>query len=308
MVTVARRFGVFLLQLFLVVFGVLTALFFLLRLSGSPAAVIAGPGATPETIAIISENLGLNEPIWVQYALFVRQTAQLDFSTSIRYRVPALDMVVARFPATLLLAACTLIFSFSVALPLGIAAGVWSHRWFGRLIVTITGVAQSVPNFWLGVVFILVFAVWLRWLPTFGSSEPRHLVLPTLTLSIFYIARLIRLIRAGVIETMAQDYIRTAHAKGLSERRILFTHVLRNILIPVVSLLVLDLSFLINGSVVVESLFSYNGIGRLLVEAINNRDYPIVQATVFFVAILIVSLNFASEQLYALIDPRLRKG
>jgi peptide/nickel transport system permease protein len=301
-----QRMVLFVVQLALVVLGILTALFFLLRLSGDPALVILGAAATPDAVEQLREQLGLNEPLHVQYLLFLRQMLVLDFGTSITFNRPALEMVISKFPATLALATSTLVFSTLIALPLGCWTAARQNALDSRILVFIASIVQSMPSFWFGILLIIVFAVNLRMFPTFGSGELRHLVLPTITLSAFYIARLMRLIRAGMIEQLSSDYIRTARAKGLYGRIILFRHAFRNTLITVVTLITLDFSFLISGSVIVESLFGYNGIGRQLVDAINARDYPIVQATVFFVAIIVLLINNAADWLYQLTDPRVR--
>lgn len=303
-----RRALLFAGQLLLVLVGIMTGLFFLLRLSGDPVAMLTGPNPTPEEVLAIRQSLGLDEPLLVQYARFIGQTARLDFGRSIRYGKPAFQMVLERLPATVQLTLAAITVSLLVSVPLGILAAVRRGHPDERAMMLLAALGQAMPNFWLGIVLILIFGVTLRWLPTFGSGEPRHLILPTMTLAAFYIARTTRLVRSEMLETLSQDYIRTAYAKGLSRRAVLIGHALRNSLIPVVTAVSLDFSLLLSGSVVVETVFAYNGVGRQLVDSIFGRDYPVVQATVFLVAIIVVLVNFFTDWLYRLIDPRIQRG
>jgi peptide/nickel transport system permease protein len=300
-----QRLATMLLQLAVVVFGILSGLFFLLRLSGDPALVLAGPDATPETVAEVRRQLGLDEPLAVQYVSFLGQTARLDFGRSFRYRQPALPLVLQRLPTTLQLAAAAVAVAVVVAVPLGVLAAVRRGRVESRLIMLLAALGQAMPSFWLGIVLILIFAVRLRWLPSFGSGDLQHAVLPVATLAAFQVARLARLVRSEMLEVLSQDYIRTAYAKGLSARLVLWRHALRNTLVTLVTA-GLDFSILIGGAVVVETVFTYNGLGLQLVESIGGRDYPVVQATVFVVAIVVVLVHFLVDWSYQLLDPRTR--
>jgi peptide/nickel transport system permease protein len=301
-----QRLATMLLQLIVVMFGILSGLFFLLRLSGDPAQVLAGPDATPETVAQIRQQLGLDEPLVVQYFSFLGQTARLDFGRSFRYRQPALSMVLQRLPTTLQLAAAAVGVAVLVAVPLGVLAAVRRGRPESRLIMLLAALGQAMPSFWLGIVLILVFAVQLRWLPSFGSGDLQHMILPVATLAAFQVARLARLVRSEMLEVLSQDYIRTAYAKGLSARLVLWRHALRNVLVTLVTAAGLDFSILLGGAVVVETVFTYNGLGLQLVESIGGRDYPVVQATVFVVAIVVVLVHFLVDWTYPLLDPRTR--
>jgi len=301
-----QRLATMLLQLAVVVFGILSGLFFLLRLSGDPALVLAGPDATPETVAEVRRQLGLDEPLAVQYLSFLGQTARLDFGRSFRYRQPALPLVLQRLPTTLQLAAAAVAVAVVVAVPLGVLAAVRRGRVESRLIMLLAALGQATPSFWLGIVLILIFAVRLRWLPSFGSGDLQHAVLPVATLAAFQVARLARLVRSEMLEVLSQDYIRTAYAKGLSARLVLWRHALRNTLVTLVTAAGLDFSILIGGAVVVETVFTYNGLGLQLVESIGGRDYPVVQATVFVVAIVVVLVHFVVDWSYQLLDPRTR--
>lgn len=302
--------GMFLfpLQLVLVIVAILTLLFFLQRLSGDPASVLAGHNSSPEVIEGIREEMGLNEPITVQYAVFLGNAFQLDFGDSLRFQQPALSLVLDRLPHTLLLSVSALTLAVIIGVPLGIYAALSYRQPQGVALNMFAGVLQALPTFWLGLLLLLIFTVHLDWFGSVSNLEDnlfKRLALPTITLSTFYIARLIRLVRSGLIEELEKTYILTAHSKGLSPQRVLFIHALKNSLIPVVAFVMLDLSFLIGGSVIVESVFSYSGMGDQLVKAIFNRDFALVQATVFVIAVLVFLINASSDLLYRLIDPRI---
>lgn len=299
------------LQFLLIIMAILTALFFLQRLSGDPATVLAGHSASTEVIEGIREEMGLNEPLHVQYLVFMRQTLTLDFGESLRYQQPAMELVLDRFPNTLLLAFSAMGVAVLFGIPLGMYSAIFNRRLDGRFVNLLAGVLQAIPSFWLGLVLMLFFSVRLQWFGTVASLEDntlRRLALPTITLSAFYIARLIRLVRSGLIEEMTQDYIITARAKGLHSRRIVLLHAFKNAAIPIIAFVSLDMSYLIGGSIVVESLFSYSGIGDLLVSSILNRDFAVVQAAVFVICLLVVTINSSSQLVYRAIDPRLTEG
>lgn len=303
-----KRTVLFVFQLLLIIVAILTLLFVLQRLSGDPAAVLAGHSASDEVLEAIREEMGLNEPLIVQYAVFMRKALVLDFGESIRFQQPALSLVWQRFPNTLLLSLGALGLAILVGIPLGTYAAAFHRRPDGMAVNLLAGVMQSLPSFWLGLVLLLIFSVKLQWVGSVASLEDnffKRMALPTITLATFYTARLIRLVRSGMIDEMAQPYITTAKGKGLPGRRVLFVHAFRNTLIPVIALVSIDLSFLMGGSVVVETLFAYSGVGEQMVTAIFNRDYAIVQATVFVVAILVVLINSLSNFLYRVVDPRI---
>jgi len=297
-------------QFTLIIFAVLTLLFFLQRLSGDPAAVLVGHNASPEVLAAIHVEMGLDKPLWQQYAIFVGKAIRLDFGESIRYQTSALDMVMHRLPNSLLLSFSALTLAVVVALPLGIYAALRHSELDGKAINLFAGVLQAVPSFWLGLLLLLVFSVHLRWVGSVAHLEDnvfRRLALPTITLASFYVARLIRMMRSSMLETLNQPYVVTAHAKGLSPRRVLVVHALKNALLPIVAVITLDLSLMIGGSIIVETLFSYSGIGNQLVKAVFNRDYALVQASVFVIAMLVVCINMTANALYGFIDPRVRE-
>lgn len=294
------------LQLLLVLWGISTLLFLLMRLSGDPAALLAGPQATPEQIEGFRRMLGLDQPLPVQYWYFITDIAQLDFGDSYQYRLPAMQTVMERFPASLQLTFSAVLLALAVAIPVGIFAAVRRGRLSGGLVLTGTLLGQSVPNFVLGILLILVFAVTLGWLPSFGQDGWASLVLPAVTLSAFMMARQTRLVRAYMVEELTKDYVRAAQANGIPTHRIRFRHTLRNVLVPVVGLAGIDIGQMFGGAVITEAVFAWPGIGRLLVDAVLNRDYPLAQAAVFVIAVLVVVVNFAIDLLYRLIDPRLR--
>ena len=305
---IIRLVSYYTLQLIAVIILILTLLFFLQRLSGDPALVLAGHSASPEVIEAIREEMGLNEPVYVQYAVFMSKAATLDFGISNRYQQPAIDMVLQRLPNTLLLSMSALGLAIIIGVPAGIYSAIYQHRPSGIILNMIAGVLQSLPSFWLGLILLLLFSVQLQWVGSVSNLEDnvfKRLLLPTVTLSAFYMARLMRLVRSGLIEEMGAYYVLTAHGKGLPSRRVLFTHAFRNAMIPIIAFITLDLSFLIGGSVIVESLFSYTGIGDQMVKAIFNRDYAIVQATVFVIALMVVLVNSFSDLLYRQLDPRI---
>jgi ABC-type dipeptide/oligopeptide/nickel transport system permease component len=297
------------LQVIVIVLGILTLLFFLQRLSGDPAAVLVGHNASPEVLAAVNEEMGLDEPLPVQYMVFMGKVLQLDFGESNRFQAPALDLVLKRFPNSLLLSLSALGLAIIVGLPVGIYAAIYQNRADGKVLNIFAGVLQALPSFWLGLLLLLLFSVQLRWVGSVSHLEDnllKRMALPTITLSAFYMARLIRLVRSGLIEELNQPYILTAHSKGLSQRKVLFIHALKNAMIPIVALVTLDLSLMVGGSIIVETLFSYSGMGEQMVKAIFNRDFALVQASVFVIAIFVVCINMASNMMYHLVDPRIR--
>lgn len=304
-----QRGVVYILQLVFILIAILTILFFLQRLTGDPAAVLAGANASPEVIEGIREEMGLNEPVHVQYHIFVSKAVQLDFGDSTRFQQPALDIVLERFPKTLILACSATLLSILVGVPLGIYAAIYHKRADGMLVNLFAGILQSQPSFFLGILLILFFAVRLGWFKTTANLEDddiKRLVLPTVTLASFHMARLIRLVRSSLIDEMNEPYITTARGKGLAERRVWFTHALRNAIIPIIAFVTLDLSLMIGGSFVVENLFSYSGVGDLMINSVFNRDYSVVQATVFVITMLVVLINSVSNLLYRIVDPRIK--
>jgi peptide/nickel transport system permease protein len=290
-----------------VIVAVLAVVFLILNLTGDPARLMVRQDATEQEVQEMRVAMGFDQPLPIRFVRFMGGALQGDFGKSLRFREePAIKLVMERFPATLQLAGVTFVWSVSAALVLGLVSAVKRYSWIDNLATLLALVGQSMPNFWLGIMLILFFAVSLRWLPAYGSGGPEHLILPALTLGAFIVARNTRLIRSTMIEVLSQDYIRTGRAKGLSERGVVVRHALKNAAIPVVTLVGLDVGALLGGAVVTETVFAWPGVGRLAIESINSRDFPVVSAVVFFVASGFVLINLLVDMLYTWLDPRIR--
>lgn len=295
-------------QLVVVLFGVSIVTFGLVRLTGDPVTVLLGETATQEAIAQMRAELALDRPVHVQYARFIRNALRGDFGDSLRYRQPALTLFVERVPATLELAAAALALALLIGLPIGIAAALRPQSAFDGFVRGIALAGQAIPGFYLGLVAIIVFGAQLRLLPTGGRGSLAHLILPAFTLAAYQAAIVARFARGAMLEVLGEDYIRTARAKGLRRFRVIVQHGLRNALIPVVTIIALQVGTLLSGAVVTETVFSWPGVGRLAVQAIYTRDFPIVQVTVMVTAALFVVINLLTDLLYVLLDPRVRVG
>jgi ABC-type dipeptide/oligopeptide/nickel transport system permease component len=299
---ILRRF----IQGIAVILGVSLVTFGLLFMTGDPAALLLPVDATPADLARLRTKLGLDDPLPVQYGRFLAGAVHGDFGVSVRQSEPALDLVLERLPATLELSLAAMVLAVVVAVPAGLIAAGWRGTLIDQGAMLVALVGQSIPSFWLGIMLLLFFSVQLGWLPPFGRGGLDHLILPAMTLSMYSMARTARLVRSGLVDVLGQDYIRTARAKGLTEARVLRRHALRNALLPVVTVLGLDLAHLLGGAVVVEFIFAWPGIGRLAVQSIGARDYPVVQAVVFLVAVGYTAANFLVDVLYAYLNPRVR--
>ena len=295
-----------LLRTVVVVWGVVTVVFVVTRLSGDPIGLLVAPDTPPEEIQRLRDRKGLNDPIPVQYAIFLRDVVRGDFGTSLRYGRDALDVVVERIPTTLQIAFAAFALAAAVALPIGVLSAVRPNSLIDNVAMMLALVGQAVPTFFLGIVLILVFAVRFRWFPTSGLNSADGLVLPAITLGAFAMASITRLTRAAMLEVLNQDYVRTARAKGLRERVVVNRHALRNALVPVVTIMGLQFGGLLGGSVVTETVFALPGMGLLIIQSIGNRDYPVVQAGVFLIAVAFVGVNLVVDLLYAALDPRIR--
>lgn len=291
-----------------VVWGVVTVVFFLVRLTGDPAAFLVDQTATQEEIAHVRRLLGLDRPLLVQYADFLTAIPRGDFGMSIREKRPAMAMVLEHFwPATVELSLAALVLSTVLAVPLGVVSATHRNRALDHLSRITSLFLQSMPSFWLGLMLILLFAVLLGGLlPAFGSGTLAHLVLPAITLAAAPLAQNVRLIRSGMLEVLQQDYVRTARAKGLGDRGVIYRHALRNAAIPVITVTGLSLGFMLSGSLVIETVFSWPGMGRLIVQAVPGRDFPVIQAGVFVFALVFVLINLLVDLLYTVADPRVR--
>lgn len=295
-------------QLVVVLLAISTFLFFALRLSGDPIALLVPPEATPATIEAIRVKFGLDQPLLVQYWTFLKGLTRLDFGTSIIHRVPAITVALTALPNTIMLALAAIVLTIVVALPAGTYAAIARNSIPTRLILFGTALGQAMPAFWMGILLILVFSVTLGLLPSFGHGTWRHMILPAITVSSYMVVRRIRLVRSEMLETLHRDYIRTATAKGLPRHVILAKHAFKNCLLPVITVIRLDLGHLIGGAVITETIFAWPGIGRELVQAVLQRDYPVVQAIVFITASAVVLINLFIEISYAFIDKRISYG
>ncbi|SDH95489.1 ABC transporter permease [Lutimaribacter saemankumensis] len=290
--------------------------FLMLRLSpGDPAAVIAGDYATAEDVARIREQLGLSEPIVVQFTKWLGQLAQGDLGTSIFSNKPVAELIAQRIEPTMLLALTTIIFSVLVAVPLGTLAAYRAGSWIDRVVMLFSVGGFSVPVFVLGYVLIYILSLNLKLLPVQGYRSPftegigpffAHITLPTLTLSVIFIALIARMTRASVIEVLEEDYVRTARAKGQSEFKVLMRHALRNAAVPIITVIGIGIALLIGGVVVTESVFNIPGLGRLVLDAVLARDYPIIQGLILFFSFIYIVLNLLIDLSYSLLDPRIR--
>jgi len=290
-----------------VAFGVVTLVFAALRLSGDPAATMLPGDASVEELGALRRQLGLDRPVWLQYVQFLGAAVTGDFGTSFRHQQPALPLVLERLPATLELAGAALLLALALALPLGILAAV--HR--GRLIdvaaMAFAVVGQATPYFWMGIMLILIVSVELGWLPTSGRGGLERLILPAITLGTHFAASLARLTRTSMLEVFGQQFVTTARAKGLSEWSVVLAHTLKNAAVPVITLIGLQFGTLLGGAVVTETIFAWPGVGRLAVQSVFVRDYPVVQAGVFVLALTFVAINLLVDLLYGVLDPRIRR-
>jgi peptide/nickel transport system permease protein len=278
----------------------------LLHLSGDVATAIAGVEATAQQVAAIRVQYGLNLPITSQYFNWLWGALHLDFGRSFFFQGTVMELVAERLPVTLKLGGIALAIALCVAIPLGVLAAIYRDTWIDRLALLLAVIGQAMPSFWFGLTLIVVFAVGLHWLPVAGNTSWQHFVLPAVTLGYYATPAMMRLTRAGMLEVLGADYIRTAHAKGLSKGRVIFKHALRNAIIPVVALAAVELGFMLGGSVVIESVFSMQGMGQLAWDSIARNDFPVVQAVVLIIAVFYITLTFLADVLNAVLDPRIR--
>lgn len=285
---------------------VVTTVFIALRLSGDPARAMLSDDASQAAIDAFNERYGLDEPLPVQYALYVRNLLQGDFGNSLSERRPVVELVSGRFVATMQLGLTALAIALVIGLPAGILAALYHNSVWDRLLMAGAFFGQSIPNFFLGILLILVFSLQLRWLPSSGTGTWQHLVLPALTLSTGLLASMARMMRSSLLEVLRQEYVRTAQAKGLGRIRVIVGHCLRNAAIPVLTLFGLSVGVLIGGAAITETIFAWPGIGRFAVRAITVRDYPLIQFIVLLVAASVVVTNFVVDLFYGVVDPRVR--
>lgn len=290
-----------------VLFGVATLVFSLIHLvPGDPAQAMLGDGASPEDVAQLRAKLGLDRPLLEQYGVYLKGLARGDLGTSLRTQQPVTRQIAERLPATAELASAAMLVAVALALPLGLVAAVWRGTWVDQGAMGLALVGISVPGFWLGPLLALVFAVELGWLPVSGRGTLAHLVLPAITLGGALAAILARMTRASVLEELREQYVVAARARGASRVRAVVVHALRNSLIPVVTILGLQLGAVLTGSIITETIFSWPGVGRLLIQSINFRDYPMVQGCILLIAVTYVTMNLLTDLVYGWLDPRIR--
>jgi ABC-type dipeptide/oligopeptide/nickel transport system permease component len=290
-----------------VALGVVTLAFAALRLSGDPAATMLPGDASVDELRDLRAALGLDRPLWLQYLHFLGSALRADFGDSFRHQQPALPLVLERLPATLELAGAALLLAVVVALPLGVLAAIYRGRAIDVIAMAFAVVGQATPYFWMGIMLILIVSVELGWLPTSGRGGLERLILPAVTLGSHFAAVLARLTRTSMLEVLGQQFVVTARAKGLSEWRVILAHTLKNAAVPVVTLIGLQFGTLLGGAVVTETIFAWPGVGRLAVQSIFARDYPVVQAGVFVLALTFVAINLVVDLTYGVLDPRIRR-
>jgi peptide/nickel transport system permease protein len=283
-------------------------IFCLVRITGDPAVLMAEPGAKEEDLQAIRREFGLDRPLVVQYLVFAKNIMRGDFGKSIYYRIPAFDLYIQRLPASLLLAAVAMTFSLVVGIPVGIYSAVRVNTWFDSFGKISALLGQAMPSFWVGLMLIMFFSVDLGWLPSSGAEGWRSLIMPAFSLGLLSTAAHMRLARSAMLEVLGSEYIKLARIKGLSERLVIVKHAFKNAMIPVLTLAAINLVLTVNIAVVVESVFAWPGIGRLLFEGISFRDFPVVQTTVLMGGMMFVGVNLIVDILYAYIDPRIRYG
>ncbi|WP_238992273.1 ABC transporter permease [Jiangella ureilytica] len=290
----------------LTLFLLITLVFFVTRFVGDPVAMLAGSDPTEEMLQQIRERLGLDVPVWQQYVTFLGDIVRGDLGDSYSQGVPAVELVAERLPATLLLAVLALLLAIVISIPIGVIAAIRPGSLIDSVARVLAVLGQSVPVFWLAILMIIFFAVNLRILPAGGTGTWQHLVLPAVALSISSVPLTMRLTRSALLEVLNKDYIRTARAKGLREWEVVIKHGLRNALIPIVTVLTLRLGDLIGGAIVLEQVFAYPGLGRLAVQALHVRDFPVIQAFIIVTAAAIILINLIADVIYTVVDPRVR--
>jgi peptide/nickel transport system permease protein len=293
-------------QSILTMLGVLTAAFFLIRLAGDPVVLLLPVEATADDVTRLRHELGLDRPLLVQYFTYLGNAAMGDLGMSLRQQTPALGLVLDRVPATLELALTSFVLGLAMAFVLGLIMRLSTSRRMRAAILWLAFIRQAIPVFWFGLLMILLFSVTLRWLPSLGRGGIEHLILPALTLATYELALYLRLFNASLGEEQKQDYVRTAYAKGQSRTQIILRHMLPNALLPLITIAGLNLGTLLGGTVVTETVFSWPGVGRLIVQSVSQRDYPVILAGVLVISLIFVVVNLIVDLLYALVDPRVR--
>ncbi len=290
-----------------VLLGISLLLFFMLRmLPGDPAQVLAGQMASQEDIKLIRHQLGLDRPIIVQYGLFLSRLARLDLGRSARTQSPVIKEIWARLPNTVLLAVAAITLACLFGIPAGIISASRPYTWIDYLFTSMALFGISMPVFWLGLMLVVIFSLILHWLPAGGTGSWKHIILPSFTLAAFVVAFITRMTRASMMEALSQDYTTTARSKGLKEQVVIVKHALKNALIPIITVVGLQFGLLLGGAVLTETVFAWPGLGRLIVDSILARDYPVIQGTILIFGLLYILVNLFVDMIYAFIDPRIR--
>ena len=295
-----------LLQAVIAVFGVLTIVFVVMRFSGDPTLLLVPEGASQDYIDALRTQLGFDRPVIVQYLDYLRSLAHLDFGVSVVQRIPAIDIVAARIPHTVLLAAGALFVAIGIGVPVGVAMAVWRGGLMERLLAALVLTGQSMPTFLSGIFLILVFGVMLGWLPTSGADDFKALILPSIALGALSMSTFARMARISIVDELAKDYVRAGRARGLSLPGIVWRHVLRNAAIPLITIAALEIGNLLTGAVIVETVFAWPGIGQLAIQSIQSRDFLVVQVIVLLISFAYVITSLLADVAYAVIDPRIR--
>jgi ABC-type dipeptide/oligopeptide/nickel transport system permease component len=303
-----RYFLVRLVQSVVLLFGVLLLVFAMVRVTGDPARLMMPREASPEQIEAFREAMGFNRPMIVQFLDFISGAVVGDFGKSLHFKIPALSLVLERLPATVELASVGLLMAVVVAIPLGLIGGFNPGSFIDSLGRGLALLGQSIPNFWLALVMILFFAVKLGWFPSFGRDDWKSVIMPAFVLGLPTMGQLVRLTRSAVLEVRGEDFIRTAHSKGLEPKVIYTKHVLRNVAIPLVSVIGVQFGYMLGGSIYIETIFAWPGMGQLIEQAIGWRDFYLVQAIAFFTSLVVLAINLLTDVAYTVIDPRIRYG
>ena len=293
-------------QALIAVFGVVTLVFFIQRITGDPTALLLPETATQADIEAMRATLGLDRPLLAQYINFLGDMARFDLGRSFVQNASVEEIIVSRIPETLQLAAGALVVALLIGLPLGLVMALTKGRFISRWIMGVVLACQSMPTFWSGIMMILVFGVWLRWLPSSGTGTLSHLIMPSIALGLLSLATYARITRSAVVDEMGKDYVRSALARGVGTKRLVTKHLMRNSLIPIISITALELSQLLAGAVIVETVFAWPGLGLLTVQSIAARDFVVVQAVVLLGAFVTILANLAADILYSIVDPRVR--
>lgn len=295
-------------QSVLLLFGVVLLVFFMVRITGDPAALMMPREASQEAVQAFRDQMGFNRPLLVQFWDFLTKAIVGDFGKSLHFKTPAMPLVLERLPATLQLATTGLLMAVIVGIPLGLIGGFNPGSVADSVGRALALLGQSVPNFWLAMIMIIFFGVRLRWFPTFGRDQWNSVIMPAFVLGLPVMGQIVRLTRSAVLEIRGEDFIRTAHSKGLEPRVIYIKHVLRNVAIPLVSVIGVQFGYMLGGSIYIEAIFAWPGMGGLLEQSIGWRDYPLVQAIAVFTSVVVLTLNLLTDLAYAVIDPRIRYG